>query len=127
MRIEVDSAKCTGCRLCLEICAIEHYDEINPKKAALKIEAEFPSPGIYKPHVCIQCGTCAEVCPVDAITEKDGIYTLNAEECTLCMQCVEACPQSCMCIHDDLPSPTKCNYCMKCVEVCNTGALTLVS
>ena len=125
MKIAVDSPKCTGCRLCQEICAIEHYGEINPKKAALNVQAEFPAPGVYTPQVCTQCGTCAEVCPEDAIVEESGVYVLNEENCVLCMQCVEACPESCMRIHDDLPSPTKCDYCLKCIEVCNTGALTL--
>ena len=74
MKIAVDAPKCTGCRLCMEICAIEHYHEINPKKAALNITAEFPVPGVYKPKVCIQCGVCAETCPVDAISEQDGIW-----------------------------------------------------
>ena len=126
MRIAVDFPKCTGCRLCQEICAIEHYHQINPKKAALNIVAEFPSPGVYKPMVCTQCGTCAEVCPVDAIVSTDGVYRINEDDCILCLQCVEACPEQCMRVHSDLQAPTKCDYCMKCTEVCNTGALTQV-
>ena len=40
---------------------------------------------------CIACGTCAEVCPSDAIKAEDTKYTIN-ENCTDCGTCVEACP-----------------------------------
>ena len=30
---------------------------------------------------CIACGTCASECPVEAISEKDGKYVINADEC----------------------------------------------
>jgi len=41
---------------------------------------------------CIACGTCVDECPVDAITEGDPIYLIDAEECTDCAACVEVCP-----------------------------------
>ena len=41
---------------------------------------------------CIACGACADVCPVNAITEKDGKYVINADECLDCGACEGACP-----------------------------------
>ena len=64
MYLNVDAKKCTGCRVCLTICSLYHFKEVNPKKAALLIEAKFPKPGTFEPRVCNQCGTCASVCPV---------------------------------------------------------------
>ncbi len=41
---------------------------------------------------CISCGACAEGCPVDAISEGDGIYVINPETCIDCGACAEVCP-----------------------------------
>ena len=79
-RIRVSPGKCSGCRLCMQICAISHYDEINPRKASLRIEARFPQPGLYKPKVCSQCGKCMEICPEGAIYRREaGAYIVIKE------------------------------------------------
>ena len=41
---------------------------------------------------CLGCGACVEECPVNAISEKDGKYVINAEECVDCGACAGACP-----------------------------------
>ena len=41
---------------------------------------------------CISCGTCAENCPVEAISEGDGKYEIAAETCVECGACAENCP-----------------------------------
>lgn len=43
---------------------------------------------------CIQCGACADACPVEAIAEGDGKYVINADTCIECGACAEACPVS---------------------------------
>lgn len=124
MRIKINRDKCTGCRLCLQICAIEHFCEINPKKAALRIEAKFPDPGKYRPFVCTQCGKCAEVCPEDAIHQNEiGAYIVDKEKCTNCGECVTACPVGVVFQHPSLGQVIICDFCMMCTEVCNTGAI----
>jgi len=124
MRIRVHKANCTGCRLCTQICAIEHYKEINPKKAALKIEALFPDPGTYKPVVCIQCGKCEEACTYGAIHQNGiGAYIVDKEKCTNCGDCVTACPVGVVFQHPELDHVIICNFCMKCTELCNTDAI----
>ncbi len=41
---------------------------------------------------CTACGTCVEICPVEAISEGDPIYKIDAEACIDCGQCADACP-----------------------------------
>ena len=123
MAIAVDSSKCSGCRACQLICALEHFKENNPKKAALRIVPQMPSPGGYKVNFCTQCGVCKDVCPTDAIYEKAGIHFINADDCNGCMICVEECPQECMVVHPDSIVPNLCNWCEQCAKYCGTAAI----
>jgi pyruvate formate lyase activating enzyme len=68
-----------GCNL---NCAWCH----NPEGISGKVEK------MYSPAKCIRCGTCAAVCPENAITlTNDGIIT-DKELCKLCGKCAEVCP-----------------------------------
>ena len=41
---------------------------------------------------CIACGACAAECPVEAISEGEGKYEIDAEKCIDCGTCAETCP-----------------------------------
>lgn len=41
---------------------------------------------------CISCGSCAGGCPVNAISEGDAKYEINADECISCGACAANCP-----------------------------------
>ncbi len=41
---------------------------------------------------CIACGACASDCPVEAISEGDGIYVIDADACIDCGACADNCP-----------------------------------
>jgi len=41
---------------------------------------------------CVACGSCVPECPVEAISEGDPIYTIDADKCTDCGACAEVCP-----------------------------------
>lgn len=41
---------------------------------------------------CVACGACAEACPVEAISEGDGKYVIDAEKCISCGSCADTCP-----------------------------------
>ena len=41
---------------------------------------------------CVECGSCAAVCPADAISEGDGKYVIDADACLECGTCEAECP-----------------------------------
>ncbi len=42
---------------------------------------------------CTKCGTCADVCPFEAISEGDDKYVIDPDICTDCGMCAEECPE----------------------------------
>lgn len=53
-----------------------------------------PRPALwYNPNDCISCGTCAEVCPNQALTLEERIH-VDRTKCTLCGKCEDVCPGS---------------------------------
>ena len=43
---------------------------------------------------CISCGTCADTCPLGAISEGEDKYVIDADTCAGCGACADACPVS---------------------------------
>ena len=41
---------------------------------------------------CISCGACAAECPVEAISEGDDKYVIDADLCIECGACASTCP-----------------------------------
>ena len=41
---------------------------------------------------CISCGACAAQCPVEAISEGDGQFVIDADTCIDCGACADQCP-----------------------------------
>ena len=58
----------------------------------LKICKEVISMAYKITDECIACGTCASECPVEAITEGDGIFVIDADACIECGNCANVCP-----------------------------------
>ena len=90
---------------------------------------------------CLGYGTCATVCPFDAITMSDDFLPIiDPAKCTACGKCVEACPKKVMeilplakevivrCHSRDKGATTKkncqlgCTGCGICVKVCPYNA-----
>ncbi len=126
MYLHADSARCSGCRACQLACSLHLFGENNPKKSALAIVPHFPDPGGYHVATCTQCGTCAEVCPAEAIHQNDrGAYVIDANECTGCLVCQSECPEQVIFTYGEQDVPFKCDQCGDCIAVCGMDALSL--
>ncbi len=124
MKINHNDALCSGCRVCELVCALQHYQENNPKKSAIRISGQFPVPGRFEIKVCNQCGACMAVCPTGAITVADGVYRIDRETCIGCQACVAACGQKLIFVHRDETAPIKCDLCGECIRYCPRRAVT---
>ena len=41
---------------------------------------------------CVSCGSCADACPVGAISQGDSQYQIDAGACLDCGSCDDTCP-----------------------------------
>ncbi len=92
---------------------------------------------------CLGLGTCAVICPFDAITMKDGKPIIDPELCKACKKCVDDCPRgvismvhynpeayAVLCNSQDKGKQTKavcqvgCIGDGRCVKVCEYDAMT---
>lgn len=42
--------------------------------------------------ICIDCGACVSICPVNAFRIDNFSVELDESKCTLCKQCIDKCP-----------------------------------
>jgi ferredoxin len=75
-------------------CHCEFLAGINHFRVAGAIQPSNFLPEV-DPELCVGCGTCAERCPVNAISVADGAdeaATVDEAWCIGCGVCVSACP-----------------------------------
>ena len=93
----VDTAKCTGCRLCMAECP-QHIIWAVPRdlKGARPLCSNL---NVNKTMVaknckagCIKCELCVKNCPEQCIKMVNGIPVVDYNKCTGCGVCVNKCP-----------------------------------
>ncbi len=128
----VDHEKCTGCRLCEMVCAIEHTGVNNPNRSRIHV-IKWPLQGFELPMLCQQCeqAPCIAVCPKNALSRDLALnrVALNYDLCIGCKMCVVACPFGGMGVDTVARQVVKCDLCdgdPACVRSCDPGALQFV-
>ena len=94
---------------------------------------------------CVGLGTCAKVCPEQAITIRDGVAMVDRRKCVGCGLGVKACPKGLIelvpaknrvavqCSNKDRGPQVKkvcsagCIGCMLCTRQCESGAITVTN
>jgi len=59
--IELDPAKCNGCRMCIKVCP---HPVFGPLKGSVEI---------LEPDLCIECGACVMNCSERALSVHPGV------------------------------------------------------
>ena len=128
LMIWVNVEKCTGCRLCEQVCAVHHTGQTNTIRSRIMV-VKWEDEGYYLPLLCQQCEepACAEVCPRDAITrDEHGAMIVDEHLCIGCKLCVGACPFGAMAFDTHARKVFKCDLCggePTCASFCLAGAL----
>lgn len=53
-------------------------------------------------RLCVACGCCVKVCPLQAISVYKGLYAdVNREKCVGCGRCASECPASVIVIREE--------------------------
>ena len=127
----INHKKCTGCRICVEICSTLHEGGIVEGGARISVTHEHP--GFDIAMTCCQCSDppCLPVCPVDAISfeSPDAPVVIDPELCTACGNCIEECPIQAIWLNPTEEYAIKCDLCQgvadspQCIEMCPSGCL----
>ena len=117
-------AECMACLECVRARSNAFYKEFDPDKSCIQV-VDFK--GKAKPMVCVQCGKCATVCEVGAITQNaKGVYTINKKLCVGCGKCKDICPFHVLVKVETSPVASKCIACGICVKACPMEILEVV-
>jgi len=115
---------CEACRSCEMACAMAYYKTDDIEYSCIRLSGN--EVGMVHFDLCTQCGKCAEVCPMDAITKNpQGVYMISRKTCIGCLACMDICPTNVIVKSHSNIFATKCTSCGICVKACPMDVLAI--
>jgi len=128
----LDYEKCTGCRLCEQVCSVKHEGVSNPARSRIGV-VKWDEVGLYVPMACQQCESapCIAACPMNARSRDEGLGRIvtNYDQCIGCKTCIVVCPFGAVSFDPLAKKVISCDLCDGdpiCVKFCETEALQYV-
>jgi formate dehydrogenase major subunit len=92
----LDHNRCVLCRRCIRACSdlvANHTLDLRQRGALAMLSADMDTP--LADSSCVSCGTCVDVCPTGALTDKRSAFMARPNEvdhvATICTQCSLGC------------------------------------
>jgi len=129
----IDTAKCTGCRACVEACNLRN-NLPEGQSYTYVLDKGDEQATWFLPVQCQHCADppCAAVCPTRATyIHESGVVLINDKLCVGCKYCMVACPYQARIFDEERGIADKCWLCLEwvlngdlpaCVEACIPGA-----
>lgn len=138
-KIYVNEDWCLGCHLCEYYCAAVNSGERSMVKAFGRSKKPVPriqveeGAGVNFAVQCRHCDVpyCVKGCITGALSEKDGVISVDESRCVGCFTCVLSCPYGCIVTDGDAHVIKKCDLCLSrggdpaCVAGCPNMAIVL--
>jgi len=128
----IDYEKCTGCRLCEQVCSVKHEGVSNPARSRIKV-VKWEDEGLYIPMACQQCESapCISACPTNARCRDEhlGVVATDYDRCIGCRTCLVVCPFGAIGFDPIAKKVISCDLCdgdPTCIRFCETRALQYV-
>ncbi len=114
------------------------------------ISGEKKHQHVINAPLCIDCGTCGRVCPVEAVRDASGGVcrkmryaewlkpVIHVKACTTCRICVDTCPVNCLALGEPSSRPEpravaflndekRCIGCGYCAAECPAEAISMIA
>ncbi|MFX0099603.1 MAG: 4Fe-4S binding protein [Candidatus Hodarchaeota archaeon] len=134
--LEIIEDFCVGCGICMKVCPNDAII-VPPTEGRTRIRTEDLIAEVPDPLKCSYCGTCAYMCPFQAISLKKNGTKIQNEDLALrkkhVLPLINREPIFCDRIKKEARiylegslgiDWNKCISCLSCVEVCPTGAFS---
>lgn len=128
----IDYEKCTGCRLCEQVCSVKHDGVSNPARSRIHV-VKWEMKGINIPVVCSQCESapCIATCPTNTRSREEGLgrVMVDYDRCIGCKTCIAVCPFGAVSFDPVAHKVISCDLCdgdPQCARFCETGAIRYV-